>query len=255
MAVAHVISQVQTKSMSKTETPVWKQSARVFSLSFTVWDGAGWRGKLRDELLVSDGGGVPPREAEVRAVILGRVADCFVDHRTPSLIAYPLESLMKQRVYALALGKGCLNDHELLRHDPLLGRLSGRMEGDTVLAGTSTLNRLELTPDSACRSSHYKTIVAKPELMDDLTVDVFLESHESTPIAENPDSRLTGYSLIPHGTRRARGHRASNPSVHAFCLAPRPSGSPPPPFTAQITNHPTSRQLDVHAHEFRHFAR
>lgn len=70
-------------------------------------------------------------------------------------------------MYGLALGYEDLNDHDTLRHDPLLATLVGhddplgkqrRRKADrgTRLAGTpggSTLNRLELTPVGAKASS------------------------------------------------------------------------------------------------------
>ena len=57
-----------------------------------------------------------------------------------------MDALVRQRVYGLALGYEDLNDHEALRHDPLLAAAVG----SEVLAGKSTLNRLELsTPESA----------------------------------------------------------------------------------------------------------
>ena len=72
----------------------------------------------------------------------------------------------------LALGYEDLNDHDVLRHDPLLALLSevtdprgqGRRRGQdkgSALAGKSTLNRLELTPKDADAVSRYKKIVAE----------------------------------------------------------------------------------------------
>ena len=99
-----------------------------------------------------------------------------------------MESLIKQRVYGMALGYEDLNDHDTLRHDVLLGVLgekedpSGarrRQAGDRgkALAGKSTLNRLELTPERADAGSRYKKIVADWEAMDKLLVELFLESY------------------------------------------------------------------------------
>jgi hypothetical protein len=64
-----------------------------------------------------------------------------------------VEDLIKQRVYALALGYEDLNDHDRLRHDPLLAVLVGKpdptgqeraraRDRGKALAGKSTLNRL-----------------------------------------------------------------------------------------------------------------
>jgi hypothetical protein len=51
-----------------------------------------------------------------------------------------------------------------------------------AIAGKSTLNRLELTPEGACReNSRYKKIVAQGEQIDDVMVDVCMESEVEMP--------------------------------------------------------------------------
>ena len=140
----------------------------------------------------SDSGGLLLREVEQRTHILKRLAGCFTDHRDAKQIEHSLESLIKQRVMGLALGYEDLNDHDTLRHDPLLALLSDKQDvsGNTrkrdqdkgcALAGKSTLNRLELTPLDASAASRYKKIVADPEAMDELLVDLFLEAYDSPP--------------------------------------------------------------------------
>ncbi len=140
----------------------------------------------------SDSGGLLLREVEQRTHILKRLADCFTDHRNTDLIEHSLDSLIKQRVMGLALGYEDLNDHDTLRHDPLLALLSGKQDltGETrkreqdkgcAIAGKSTLNRLELTPLDADATSRYKKIVADTREMDDLLVDLFLEAYVSPP--------------------------------------------------------------------------
>ncbi len=54
-----------------------------------------------------------------------------------------LQDLLRQRVYALALGHEDLNDHGELRHDPALQMVASRME---TLASPSTL----VSPGAAC---------------------------------------------------------------------------------------------------------
>ena len=138
----------------------------------------------------SDSGGLLLREVEQRTHILKRLAGCFVDHRDETQIEHSLESLIKQRVMGLALGYEDLNDHDALRHDPLLALLSDQpdlsgkrrkraRDKGCALAGKSTLNRLELTPFDADAASRYKKVVACPEAMDDLVVDLFLEAYDT----------------------------------------------------------------------------
>lgn len=76
----------------------------------------------------SDGGALLLRETDRRIRLLERFSQCFLDGRNPALIEHRMEEMLAQRVYGLALGYEDLNDHEQLRHDPLLGVLVGKAE-------------------------------------------------------------------------------------------------------------------------------
>ena len=54
-----------------------------------------------------------------------RLADCFTDARDPTLIEHAVETLVMQRVLGIALGYEDLNDHDQLRHDPVMAVLAG----------------------------------------------------------------------------------------------------------------------------------
>ena len=140
----------------------------------------------------SDAGGLLLRETERVAGIIGQFAACFTDHRDPDLIEHTVEALVAQRVYALGLGYEDLNDHDDLRHDPLLAVLVGKKDplGRTrsrardrgkALAGKSTLNRLELTPVRADARSRYKKITLDRRAVQRLFTDVFIQSHKRPP--------------------------------------------------------------------------
>ena len=161
----------------------------------------------------SDSGGLLLREVEQRTHILKRLAGCFEDHRDPDQIEHRVESLIKQRVMGLALGYEDLNDHDTLRQDPLLALLSDKQDlsgkvrkrdqdKGCALASKSTLNRLELTPLDADATSRYKKIVADPEGMDDLLVDLFLEAHDTAPDEIILDVDATDDPL--HGSQEGR---------------------------------------------------
>ena len=157
----------------------------------------------------SDSGGLLLREVEQRTHILKRLAGCFVDYRDPDQLEHTVESLIKQRVMGLALGYEDLNDHDALRHDPLLALLSDvadptgqdrrrAQDKGCALAGKSTLNRLELTPLDADAASRYKKIVTCPAAMDELLVALFLEAYEAPPAeiildADGTDDPLHGH--------------------------------------------------------------
>ena len=142
----------------------------------------------------SDGGGLLLREVEQRTHILRRLSACFTGHRAPGRIEHELETLIKQRVFGLALGYEDLVDHAELCRDRLLALLcgctdlsgSGRVRASDrgkPLAGKSTLNRLELTPAVGVDEVRYKKTVADFAAMDGLLVDVFVESYRSAPEA------------------------------------------------------------------------
>ncbi len=179
----------------------------------------------------SDAGGLLLREVEQRTHILKRLAGCFVDHRDPDQIEHSLESLIKQRVMGLALGYEDLNDHDSLRHDPLLALLSDRhdlsgkhrkrsRDQGCALAGKSTLNRLELTPFDADAAHRYKKIVARPVVIDELLLDLFLEAYDTPPVEIIVDVDATDDRL--HGHQEGRffhgyyGHYCYLP-LYIFC--------------------------------------
>ncbi len=137
----------------------------------------------------SDGGAILLRETEKRTGLLRQFAECFIDHRDPARVEFPKEHLVTQRTMMLALGYEDLNDHDTLRHDPLLAMaidvvdptgMSRKRERDKgiPLAGKSTLNRLELTPEGVSDTERYKKIEAVPSRIEDLFVEHFLDSHE-----------------------------------------------------------------------------
>ena len=56
-----------------------------------------------------------------------RLAACFKDSRDPAYTEHALETLVMQRVVGIALGYEDLNDHDQLRHDPVLATLAGKL--------------------------------------------------------------------------------------------------------------------------------
>ena len=142
--------------------------------------------------ITSDAGALLLREVEQRTGILKQLSVCFTDHRRPDRIEHSVSELLSQRVYGLALGYEDLNDHDRLRHDPLMGLLAEKSDpwgadrrcakdrGHAV-AGKSTLNRLELSPSDADATARYKKIVMNEDAIDTLLVDLFLQAHAKPP--------------------------------------------------------------------------
>jgi Transposase DDE domain group 1 len=157
----------------------------------------------------SDAGGLLLREVEAKFHFIEQFATCFTDHRDPALVEHPLVDLLKQRIYGLCLGYEDLNDHDQLRHDPLLAVLVGKTDPtghDRVrprdrgkaLAGKSTLNRLELTPVRASARSRYKKVVAHLDRMQAFFVEAFLQQHLVPPARITLDLDATDFVLHGH---------------------------------------------------------
>jgi hypothetical protein len=168
------------------------------SFSFTAHFSRRVQAEFTAGRVSSDGGALVLRETDRRINLLGRLANCFLDGRSPLLVKHNLSEMLAQRIYGLALGYEDLNDHEQLRSDPLLGLLAGKRELDEPLAGKSTLNRLELTG----RSSRYHKISYSAESMDRLLTDLYLESHSAAPEQIVLDLDATDIPLYGHQPER-----------------------------------------------------
>jgi len=132
--------------------------------------------------ITSDAGGLLLGATDRATGLVDRFAGCFTDHREQTLIEHEVATLVGQRVFGMALGYEDLNDHDRLRHDPVLAVLAGKLQARrsdcAPVAGKSTLNRLEL---SSGAPSLYHKISHDPEAIADLFVTLFLEAHGRAP--------------------------------------------------------------------------
>lgn len=147
------------------------------------------RVEKRDVLASFDGGAI---SSDAGGLLLGltdralglvdRLAGCFTDGRRAELIEHEVRTLVGQRVFGLALGYEDLNDHDRLRHDPVMavlaGKLRARRSDCAPVAGKSTLNRLELSRPEA---TVYHKISHDPAAIERLFVELFVEAHDRPP--------------------------------------------------------------------------
>jgi len=147
----------------------------------------------------SDGGAFLLRQTDQRLHLLARLAECFLDGRNQEQVEHSILEMLSQRIYGLALGYEDINDHEQLRKDPVFGILAGRQELEEPLAGKSTLNRMEL---GAGTQDRYKKITFWKEAVDELLVQVFLESYPQAPAQIILDVDTTDLPL--HGNQEGR---------------------------------------------------
>ena len=151
--------------------------------------------------ITSDAGALLLRPVDQRLSLFDQVADCFTDHRNPDRIQHSLRTLIAQRIVAIALGYEDLNDHDQLRHDPLMVLFSENRRGDSApLAGKSTLNRLELAPSDGPDRTH--KIDHDPEALQALLVELFSQAHPQPPDSITLDLDATDDPL--HGDQQDR---------------------------------------------------
>lgn len=176
--------------------------------------------------ITSDGGALLLREVENRTVILKRFAECFTDYRDPKRIEHGVLSLVSQRVLGLALGYEDLCDHDELAKDKMLAVAVGKedptgndrkdkRDKGKPLAGKSTLNRLELSPPGKPEKNAYKKIGLDEGKVDNLFVDVFLESETVPPKQVILDVDATDDPL--HGNQEGRFFHGY---YKAYCYLP-----------------------------------
>ena len=98
--------------------------------------------------LTSDGGLPLLREVDRRIGLIDALDAAIDDPRCPWLIEHDQQTILAQRIFALAAGYEDLNDHQALRNDTLLAAMAdrrfkgGHKEGDP-LSSPPTLCRLE----------------------------------------------------------------------------------------------------------------
>ena len=90
--------------------------------------------------VTSDAGVLLLRQADRKVGLLAHVARRLKDPRDPKRVTHSQASMLRQRVYGIALGNEDLNDHDTLRNDLALQTAVDRVE---PLASSPTLCRLD----------------------------------------------------------------------------------------------------------------
>lgn len=138
---------------------------------------------------ITSNGGIPLLAQVDRQMGLTQAAAKVIgDSRRQASCEHSLLELLRQRVYALALGYEDLNDHHALRNDLALQTATSRVE---TLASPSTLCRLEHRTDR-------QTAVAIHELL----FEQFVKAHDKPPRRLILDFDATDTPL--HGDQEGR---------------------------------------------------
>jgi hypothetical protein len=153
--------------------------------------------------ITSDAGAMLLGETDRAIRLTERFAACFIDARVPELVEHEISTMVLQRVVGIALGYEDLNDHDELRHDPVLAVIAGKLAAKRAdcapLAGKSTLNRVELSRPEPTR---YHKVSHDPAAIEMLFVDLFVEAHRRAPAQIILDLDATDDPL--HGHQEGR---------------------------------------------------
>jgi len=94
--------------------------------------------------ITSDAGGLLLREIDEHYGLTAGFTESLSDRRHPSWVVHKLKTLVKQRIFSIALGYEDNNDAQSLRNDPALKTMSGKLpETSEALASPPTLCRFE----------------------------------------------------------------------------------------------------------------
>jgi hypothetical protein len=117
--------------------------------------------------VTSDGGVLLLRQVDRRLGLTAKVSHSLSDSRRKASCEHDIRSLLRQRVYGLALGHEDVNDHEILRNDPAF---QTSVDRDRLLASSATLCRFENRADRETAWAIHKVMVQE-----------FISSHKRAP--------------------------------------------------------------------------
>jgi hypothetical protein len=157
------------------------------SFDFGTVAGRAVVGAFDGGVISSDAGALLLGATDKSVRLVSRFAACFSDGRNAGLIEHTVATLIGQRLFAIALGHEDLNDHDELRHDPVMavlaGKLKARRKQCAAVAGKSTLSRLEHAPEEgvAFAPPRYHKISHDAGAIEELFVTLFLEAQARRP--------------------------------------------------------------------------
>jgi hypothetical protein len=142
--------------------------------------------------LTTDAGALLLRETARKLGLFEALNAVIPDPRQPELITHEQQTMLAQRITAIALGYEDLNDPQALRTDPALQLAAGEAPAeDEPLASPPTLCRLENRIDRA-------TLVRMAAVL----VDQFIAAHPQPPDALILDFDATDDSVHGHQEKR-----------------------------------------------------
>jgi hypothetical protein len=156
-------------------------------------------------VITSDAGGLLLREVDRRLGLIDRLDAVIPDPRNPELITHQQVTMLRQRIFAIALGYEDGNDHQSLRDDPLMQLVTERgIDPTQPLASPPTLCRLE-------NRVSRKTLgdIAK------VLVDIFIASH-----AKPPEELVLDFDATDDAVHGNQVNRFFHGYYDSYCFLP-----------------------------------
>ena len=167
--------------------------------------------------ITSDAGALLLGQTDKAIRLVSRLSDCFQDGRNPVFVVHQLAAMLRQRIFGIALGYEDINDHDQLRHDPVLGVLgnclTSKRSDCAPLAGKSTLNRLEHA--AKVGTDPYHKITHDPAAIERLFVTLMMDDHDEPPRRLTIDIDATHDPI--HGEQEGRHFNAF---YDCYCYLP-----------------------------------
>ena len=116
------------------------------------------KGNFAGGSISSNGGALLLREVDRRIGLTAKVARALGDRRQRGKVLHKVETMIRQRVQAVALGYEDLNDHDALRDDPVV---QTGFERDGRLASSSTLCRFKQRAERQWGIAIHQELVAQ----------------------------------------------------------------------------------------------
>ncbi len=145
-----------------------------------------------DKDITSDGGILLLREVDKINNFTHRISSCIPEYRDPNRVIHSIDTMVKQRIYGLALGYEDVNDQDKLRKDKAMIIATDQSH---ELASSPTICRLENAVNRRAAVLIHKVMI-----------DVFIKAHKKPPKQITLDADPTDLTI--HGEQEGKHYHA-----------------------------------------------
>lgn len=146
------------------------KAAENLQLRFSFGTGKPVVADFRGGQISTDGGLCLLRQADDKLRITEQASVCIGEKRRYDLVKHDIQSILRQRIYAIAAGYEDANDAQTLRSDPMHKLAVGRALSDSDLASQPTISRFE-------NQVNEKEL----DFLQNLLVHLYVQQHQKPP--------------------------------------------------------------------------